>query len=459
MIHLELGLTSYVPYVLYGAGILAFLLSVFWRPIVGIYYLIPLIPLQTARYHLNGLPLGQSVVDITLLGVALGLLARRQLVLKTPWNVVLSFYAIFTFVSLCQGSFYLHRSLPFSLSDSRLADWKNYMVMPEILFLVAAAVKGTRQMKVIIVLICAGTLMLDRSFWDTVSGRDFSSFSYDLQDNGDMGYAGVNGLATFEAQISMFLLALTVFERKRLLQLGYLALAFFSMNCLMYSLSREGYLAFLVGCLFLGLVKQRKLLILLAVFACTWSSVVPGAVQQRVEMTYNKDEGKLDHSSQVRVDLWEEAMAMVNANPLLGVGFDTYAFAKHVHDYRDSHNVYVKVLVETGIAGLLLFLWLVAKTFWTGFRLFRRAKDPFMSSLGLGLAAWVICSAVANFFGDRWTGAFLQINGYMWVIGGMVSRALILEQEVVPSTVEGNSAADNPSSVPETLEPETVDAA
>jgi len=428
---LGLGLSSYVPYVMYGAGIVAFLLSVFWRPIVGIYYLVPLIPLQEARYHLNVFPLGKSVVDIMLLGVVLGLLVRGQSIFpKTPWNFLLCVYAMFTFASLCQGSFSLHVPLPFSPDDVRLAAWKNYMVMPMILSLVAATVKEPREMKIVIALMCLGTLLLDRSFWTTVSGRDFSSFSYDLQDNGSMGYAGVNGLATFEAQVSVFLLALTAFERRRLLQLGYIALAIFSARCLMYSLSREGYLAFLGGCLFLGLVKQRKLLVLLAVFACTWSSLVPTAVEQRVNMTYDKNDGRLDHSSQVRVDLWEEGLQLFSENPTLGLGFGTYAHTNHAHGYSDSHNIYMKVLVETGIVGLLLFLCLLAKTFWTGYELFRHAQDPFLGSLGLGLAGWLLCSGIASFFGDRWT--FLQINGYMWVLGGMVSQAWVLQRSAAP---------------------------
>jgi putative inorganic carbon (hco3(-)) transporter len=440
MIHF--GLESVAAYVLYGGGIVAFLLSIFWRPTIGIYYLVPLIPLQTVRYHLIGFPLGQSFVDILLLGVVIGLLVRGEsIVPKTPWNAFLCIYAIFTFVSLCQGSFYLNAPLPLPMTDARFLDWKNYMVMPVTLLVVAGAIRETRQMKILVLLMCVGTLLLDRSFWDTVSGRDFSSFSYDLQDNGDMGYAGVNGFATFEAQVSMLLLALATFERKFLLRLGYLALAFFSVNCLMYSLSREGYLAFLAGCLFLGVVKVRKLLVLLAVFALTWSTIVPVAVVQRVEMTYNKTSGKLDHSSQVRVDLWEEALPIIASNPVLGVGFDTYAYTHHVHNYRDSHNLYVKTLVETGVVGLLLFLWLLMKNLWTGFRLFRVAKDPFLSSLGLGLTAWVICTMVANFFGDRFTGAFLQINGYMWVLGGLVSRAFLLEASPVAITNEERGRA------------------
>lgn len=445
MIPFELGLSSYIPYVLYAAGILAFLLSVFWKPIVGVYYLIPLIPLQTVRYLMIGLPLGQSVVDIILLGVVLGLLARRQPVIdKTPWNLVLLVYAVFTFVSLCQGSFYLKSPLPYSVSDPRLADWKNYMVMIALLFVVASAVREVRQMKIIILLMYAGTYLLGKSFWNTVSGRNFSSFSFDLQENGAMGYAGVNGLATFEAQSAVFFLALASLEPKRLLRLSYLALALFSANCLMYSLSREGYLAFLGGCLFLGIVKERKLLVLLMVFLLTWSGLVPGAVKQRVEMTYNKDTGNLDHSSQVRVDLWNEALPIFYANPLIGVGFDTYAYMGHLSGYRnrtnayigysDSHNVYVKVLVETGVFGVLLFLWLLVKTFVTACRLFGFAKDPFLSSLGLGLAGWIVCAGIANCFGDRWTGNYLQVNGYMWVLAGLVARALALERGTAPST-------------------------
>ena len=434
MIHF--GLSGVVPILLYTAGIVALLLSIFWRPIAGLYFLIPLIPLQTVRYHLIGLPLGQSMVDVILLGVAIGLLVRgEQIFPATPWNMLLCGYAIFTFISLCLGSFYLGRSLPLP-GDPRLADWKNYMVMPLILFLVAAAVKDARQMKILVWLMCAAVLSLDRSFWDTVSGRDFSAFSYDLRDEGGMGYAGVNGFAAFEAQFVVFLAALSAFEPKRLLKYGYLALALFSTICLMYSLSRGGYLAILLGMLFLGIVKQRKLLVILAVFIFTWTSIVPAAVRERVTMTYDETSGNLDHSAATRVNLWSEAMATFDSSPVVGVGFYTYAYSQHLNNYKDSHNFYVKVLAETGVVGLLVFLWLLAKTLRAGLTLFWSAQDPFLNSLGLGLASWVVAAAVANFFGDRWT--FLQVNGYMWVLAGMVARGLLVQT----SSAEVEAKAD-----------------
>src|SRR5215469_5279165 len=204
MIHF--GLTSFGATFLYSGFIVACLLSLFWRPIVGIYFLVPIIPLQTARYYLIGLPLGKSVVDVTVLCIMLGLLIHsRSVFAKTPWNLLLCVYSVFTFLSLCQGSFSLGVGLPFSLDDPRLGDWKNYIVMPLVLVLVAATVQNAKQMKILVLLMCASTLVLNRGFWDTVSGRDFSQFSYDLRDAGGMGYAGVNGFAAYEAQFIILL--------------------------------------------------------------------------------------------------------------------------------------------------------------------------------------------------------------------------------------------------------------
>jgi putative inorganic carbon (hco3(-)) transporter len=426
---INFGLEGYLGGTLYVLAIWLILYSIFKRPIAGLYVLVPMIPLQTIRYRLQDYPLGGSVVGITLLAVAIGLLLRRRPILKrTPWDVLLVVFCVFTFASLCWGSLYLKHPLPFFLSnDERFAEWREYILMPGFLFLTAAAVETRKQILILVVLMCLGAVALDKSYWSTVSDRDFSEYSDDLRDAGAMGYAGVNGLAAFEAQFAVLALALSAYEKRRLFRWGYVALAAASVLCLMFSLSRGGYAAVLVGLVFLGLVKMRKLLVLMLLFGLVWTAVVPNAVRERVTMTWDTKDGGLDHSSETRVTLWEDAMQVFNSSPLIGTGFNTYAYMGRVGDYKDTHNYFIKVLVETGVLGLLLFLALVFRLLWTGLVLHWKASDPLARALGLGLAGWLVCAIVANLFGDRWS--FLQVNGYMWVLAGLAARSWTLEQE------------------------------
>src|SRR5689334_4823808 len=260
--NLGLGLESLVPYVLYCGAITALVLSIFWRPIVGLYFLALLIPLQTVRYSVNSFTLGSSLVGVMLVGVALGLWRTgKSIVPRGTWAVLLGVYAGFTFASMCAGSVYLQQPLPLP-GNARFAEWQEYMMMPALLVLTAAAQPTKRQMQWMIGIICFATLLLDKSFWNTVSGRDFSSYSEELhQEGGSMGYAGTNGLAAFAAQAAVFFTALGTYDRRWMARWSYYALAAFSAVCLMYSLSRGGYVAILGGCVVLGVAKQRKLLI------------------------------------------------------------------------------------------------------------------------------------------------------------------------------------------------------
>jgi putative inorganic carbon (hco3(-)) transporter len=446
---MNFGLEGIVPFALYAMGIACLLLTVFWKPLIGIFYLLPLIPLQTLRYRTNDYPLGGSMIGIMLLGVAIGILRQGRPVLpRNKWTVLIIIYGLFTYGSLCLGSSYIGQPFPLP-GDARFATWQEYMVMPALLLLVVAAAPTKREMWAMVVVICLSTLLADKSFWNTVSGRDFSSYSEDLhQESGSMGFAGINGLAAFTAQSATFLLAMAAFERRFWVRSSYQALAIFSAICLMYSLSRGGYAAFLVGWIFIGLFKQRKLLVLFAVFAFTWATLVPPAVQQRVQMTYDPVSGELDSSANTRLSLWDNALKVFDSNALLGTGFNTYQYM-HLDKrtdgssgyYEDTHNYFIKVLLETGVLGLVLFLWLLARLFGDGYSLFRNAEDPFFASLGLGLLGWLVCAAVACLFGDRWS--FLQVNGYLWVIAGLVVHAASLERSAKEPAVSKDRDGDD----------------
>jgi putative inorganic carbon (HCO3(-)) transporter len=422
------GLEQYVPLALYLGAIVAFLLSIFWRPQAGLYFLIPLLPLQTIRYRILDLPLGNKLIDILLLGVVLGVVFKGGFrFARTPMDKLLIFFAIFCYVQLWRGAFFLNSEMPLSSSDPRFSNWKNYMVMFIIFTIVVSVIKDVKQIKIIVVLICFSVLVVDKGFYGAMSDRDLSHFSYEVRDGGILGYAGVNGVATFEAEVMLFLLGLSALQERKSIKLAIWAMVAFSGYCLLYSFSREAYAGVLIGLLFLGLVRQRWILIGLAAFLLSWQGLVPTSVQERVLMTYDKNEQQLDTSAQDRVALWNDAVDLFHQNPVLGAGFDTYQWQHRVGAYTDTHNYFLKVLVETGVLGLMLFLFVLAKATRLGVKLYRNAQDPFLQSIGLGFALLMACVFVVNFFGDRWL--YVEVNGFLWVLLACVVRGQMIENQ------------------------------
>lgn len=449
---MHFGLEQYVPLALYFCAMVVFLLSLFWRPQVGLYFLVPLLPLQTIRYRMIDLPLGNKLIDILLLGVILGAVFKGYRFEKTPMNKLLLLFGIFSYVELWRGAFYLKTEMPLSISDPRFSNWKNYMVMFIIFVVVVNVIKNVKQIQILVLLMCLSVLAVDKGYYSTMSDRDISHFSYEVRDGGPLGYAGVNGVATFEAEFMIFLLGVAAYQKRKSLKLGMWMLVAFSGYCLMISFSREAYAGILISLLFLGLLKQRWLLIPLAIFLFSWQSFVPTAVQERVNMTYDKTDQQLDSSAEDRVKIWDDAMYLFQQDPVFGDGFDTYRFQHRVSIYTDTHNYFLKVLVEMGAVGLLFFLFLLAKATRLGLKLWRSAQDPFLKSIGLGFALLMACVFVVNFFGDRWL--YVEVNGFLWVLLACVVRGQMIENQRLEAETAGS--AEVPSDEPQFTEQEPV---
>jgi len=204
-------------------------------------------------------------------------------------------------------------------------------------------------------------------------------------------------------------------------------------NSLLYTFSRGAYIGAFAGLILVLFARNKKLLLAPLLIFVMWHSVLPQSVVDRIEMTTK--EGELDTSSQKRIVLWEEALDMAMKNPVVGVGFDTFAHGTtHYDDKTDTHNVFVKILAEQGIVGLMLMFYLFYLAFRSSWKLLKHSGDNFFKGLGAGTMGCLIASLVANFFGDRWT--FLILNGYLWVIVGLVERGVAITAEATEAEEE-----------------------
>ncbi len=419
------GLGHYIPFIAYLGFWVAIFVSLFKKPLYGLYYMIPFIPYRTLRDHFAEWPLGESVLTLLVIAVVLGGLFHGRRLPKSKMYLIWLVYAFYLYCSMWLGTALTTAPAPIWLSDANFVTWKDYMLMPLVFVGASLVLEDRKSIRTAIMITAFCVLMIDRSSLMESLSHSWTTFEENKRDGGPLAF-GSNQTAAFLAQFGLFFWGFAQFLRRKKLKIFCYCLTGATLLAMMYCFSRGAYLAVVVSVILLGLVKDRKLIVVAAVFLLTWQTVVPAAVTQRVNMTHDQD-GQLEASAQERVDLWTNAERTFSQYPIFGEGFATFQYGEHVDDLKDTHNYYVKVLVETGLIGFVIVLSLLQQMFSVSVRLFRKARDPLYRGLGLGLLVCLSSLAITNFFGDRWT--YLEINGLLWILLGAAVRAQALGEE------------------------------
>jgi putative inorganic carbon (HCO3(-)) transporter len=334
---------------------------------------------------------------------------------------------------------------PFFINDANFAAWKDYMLIPLVFMAAGLALETRKDIRTLIIVVAATLLVIDRSSLMNSLSHDVSHFDESKRDGGPLAYAGSNGLAAFLAQFSMFFWGFAQFMKKGRYRIFCYILVGITVFATMYTFSRASYITLVAATTLLGILRNRKLIPVIIVFLFTWQVVVPKAVTERVTMTQNSN-GKLEDSAQERIDLWENAKSSFFHSPIIGTGYATFMYSEHVGNLKDTHNWYVKVLVETGIVGFIIACFLIANMLSLTWGLFRNGHDSLYRGLGLGLFLAVVSNLIVTFFGDRWT--YIEINGLLWVLMGAATRAYYLAQEPEGAVAEHTDIHDAASANP-----------
>jgi O-antigen ligase len=372
------------------------------------------------RDHFVDYPLGGNVLTILVIAVIIGALLHGKRLPKSKLYPIWLVFGIYLYISMWWGTLLGNAPAPVWLADLNFVTWKDYMLIPLVFVAAGLVIEDRKAVRMVILITACSLLFIDRSCLMESMSRSWGSFDENKRSDGPLAF-GSNQTAAFLAQFAMFFWGVAQFLKRKKLKIlcyGLVALTIFAD---LYTFSRASYIAILAGVFVLGALKDRKLLILGTVFLFTWQVIVPTAVRERVDMTKTAN-GKLEASADERVELWTAAEASMLSSPILGTGFATYQLSRHVDNLRDTHNWYVKVMVETGIVGMGLVIFMLQQMLSAAYRLFKRATDPLYQGLGLGLVLAIVASIVANFFGDRWT--YLEITGMLWVLIGAAVRAI-----------------------------------
>jgi putative inorganic carbon (hco3(-)) transporter len=428
-----LGLAHYIPLIAYVGCWVMCLVSLGGRPLLGLYYLLPFLPYRTMRDHFLIYPLGANILTILVVSILVGAVIHGKRPPKSNLYLIWLISAIYLYISMWYGAALGNGPSPLWLSNANFVVWKDYLLIPLVFMAASMVIEDRKAIRIVIILTAITLLLIDRSAIGEAMSRSFAHFDESKRDAGPLGLAGTNGLAAFLTQFALFFWGFTLYvknKKYKLLGYGLVAITLFAT---LYTFSRASYIAVILGVILLGILKERKILLVVFAFLLTWQTVVPVAVTERVKMTQDSN-GQLEASAGTRIELWEEAKVSMISNPIFGTGYDTFEFGTHAGNLRDTHNWYVKVMVETGLIGIAFALLTFQQMLAASYRLFKQAKDPLYQGLGFGLVLAVAAAMILNFFGDRWN--FLEIIGLLWVLMAAALRATELDAKSSSESVE-----------------------
>lgn len=189
-------------------------------------------------------------------------------------------------------------------------------------------------------------------------------------------------------------------EKKKSKKLFLLLVCSLMVVNIIFTGSRNALIGFFIGFLMLVILYSRKIIYYLLVLIPT-AFIIP---QTRVRILGLSDSTQ----NNSRIKLWETAIKMIKNNPIFGVGngnyvslYDTYVkrYPELVYpDYKEfaSHNSYLKVQSELGIAGTVSFISFLYFAFKKVYDYIKVSTDNMFKSFFTGFLASFAAFLVMN---------------------------------------------------------------
>jgi O-antigen ligase len=192
---------------------------------------------------------------------------------------------------------------------------------------------------------------------------------------------------------------------------------------LVFSYARSAWLGAVSGVLTLGLLRGRKFAVLLLVglvLLCLLVYVIEPTSWDRIkEISISKDKPE-----STRIRLWLTSINMIKDKPIWGIGlgnfnrlFDRYKVEGFYDTTCHPHNDFLNVAVNSGILGLLAYLWIWVAFFRSTLRSVRRGeKRTFVRAAQIAGMAAITGFLVASLFQCYYTDA--EVNMLLMFILG-----------------------------------------
>ena len=197
-----------------------------------------------------------------------------------------------------------------------------------------------------------------------------------------------NNFAEAVVILMPFVYSLIICTKNKFSKLFFLLAFAVGLGALMVSYSRSCYIAFAIASIVFALLYDWRLLVPIGILALVAIPFLPDSVTNRILTIGSMN----DTSNSYRVYLWEGVVKLAKAKGLTGIGLGPEAFLKEYPPYANmwaqnaphSHMLYLELLVELGVIGLISFIAFLLFALKKGLSVFNRtvSKDARCISIG-----------------------------------------------------------------------------
>lgn len=157
--------------------------------------------------------------------------------------------------------------------------------------------------------------------------------------------------------------------------------------------SRSAYLTLFFGLALTGLFRSPRLLLGTVILVVIFTLGVPRARERILDLyestfafTTDSYDYAIDDTARLRIESWQQAIEIFQQSPVIGVGYNTLRYVKYyqgmasspdIHSASGSDSSLLTILTTTGLGGLILYIWLLIRSFRIGKKRLNEEKNTY----------------------------------------------------------------------------------
>lgn len=398
---------------------------VLWRYEIGVYAVVGLIPLAPT---------------MALLGLIL--LTAISYVIRLFLNKSMSFrVTILDYFVVLFGIVLFYSSITSYTPESSILSLSIYAACILFYFILVNTVKTRQQLYALLALLVLSTTLTSlyglyqlRTVGATSEAWVDTTLFEDIKARVGSTFENPNVLGEYLVLIIPAAVAMLWGQRgwiSRLLTLGLTAIM---LVCLVYTYSRGAYIGLMLAFALFAVLRDRRFVVLGVIGLLLLPFVLPPSVINRFTSIGNLS----DTSSNYRISVWLGSLKLAGDYWPSGIGLGLEPFKLIYPKYslnaayaHHSHNIYIQLLIETGIAGFLTVFAMVVVYYKTLLAGFFKTRDRFISTFMIAVASGMAGYLAQGMVENIWYNNRVLLTFWVMLALGMIAKGIISKDNEV----------------------------